>query len=58
MKSFNCLPKYMKVYFEMEVVHFSLLRIKQRKDFSYSQGNKKNSWGLSLATNPLALGIG
>lgn len=56
MKSFNCLPKYMKVYFEMDVVYFSLLRIKQWKGFSYSQGNEKNSRGFSPSTNPLASG--
>lgn len=42
MKSFDCLPGYMQVYFGMDVVHFSLPRIKQREGSSFSQGNEEN----------------
>lgn len=56
MKSFNCLPGYMKVYFEMDVVHFSLPRIKQREGSSFSQGNEGNPGGLHPVTNPWASG--
>lgn len=51
MKSFNRLPEYMQVYFEMDVVHFSLLRIREKAPVS-ARGNEENPGGLLPSLTP------
>lgn len=51
MKSFNHLPEYMQVYFEMDVVHFSLPRIRGKAPVS-ARGNEENPGGLLPPLTP------